>query len=69
MMSILNNRTKVPLQVRFSAMWMCYDGFKGFQRVSKGQGVFAKMLMEYGIKVVDVEDFIAEKEDSVCMRI
>jgi hypothetical protein len=26
-----NYRTKVPLQVRFSAMWMCYDGFKGFK--------------------------------------
>jgi uncharacterized protein YbbK (DUF523 family) len=32
-----------------------YDGtFTG--RKIKGQGVFAKKLMEHGIKVVDVED-------------
>jgi hypothetical protein len=26
-----NNRTKVPLQVRFSTIWMCYDDFKEFK--------------------------------------
>jgi uncharacterized protein YbbK (DUF523 family) len=38
-----------------------YDGtFTG--RKIKGRGVFAKMLMEHGIKVVDVEDLNYNQE-------
>ena len=53
-------KQKVELAVLQSRSPSCgvneiYDGsFSG--KKMKGQGVFAKMLMEQGVKVIDVED-------------
>ena len=37
-----------------------YDGSFSGKKI-KGQGIFAKMLTEQGIKVIDVEDLITEE--------
>lgn len=53
-------KQKVELAILQSRSPSCgvneiYDGSFSGKKI-KGQGIFAKMLMEQGIKVIDVED-------------
>ena len=58
-------KQKVELAILQSRSPSCgvneiYDGSFSGKKI-KGQGIFAKMLTEQGIKVIDVEDLITEE--------